>query len=341
LKQYSGLQKKDVNTFLLCRCFVTDHIETLHENQHRCPGKSLKAGVQTVRTDTGVERSPQVYDCVEDLTLSLLSSDDANVCTDLWPQQTGRAKTRYLPPGNKDFHLSRGSVVIFQFLEPEKNLFFIYKECLRNTNVRKKESQRSRNNPSKHNMDHIKKLIRKDYFCTQCGIRTTRFGRSSCVHNGSDSRTFERVRYRYGRSHFYSWRSGTFHGGKQLRQSGGYTERIYLLSAFVQPGKTQSRGKHRYRKQQNKRLPVDITDGNGRLIAEIDGHMLRQRISKAIRRNFLFSFYQSGSYHFHFSSLLYPNGFMKLKEYRYCSCRPKASRDSPTAYWLKKGVSPF
>jgi len=56
-----------------------------------------------------------------------------------------------------------------------------------------------------------------------------------------------------------------------LRQSGGYTERIYLLSAFVQPGKTQSRGSTGIANRQNKRYRVDITDGNGRLIAEMTG----------------------------------------------------------------------
>jgi ferrochelatase len=78
--------------------FVTDHIETLHEINIDVREKALKAGVQQFELTQALNDHPKFIDCLEDLTLSLLSSDGCKtLCTDLWPQQTGRAKPVICP----------------------------------------------------------------------------------------------------------------------------------------------------------------------------------------------------------------------------------------------------
>ena len=78
--------------------FVTDNIETLHEINIDVREKALKAGVQQFELTQALNDHPKFIDCLEDLTLSLLSSDGCKtLCMDLWPQQTGRAKPVICP----------------------------------------------------------------------------------------------------------------------------------------------------------------------------------------------------------------------------------------------------
>ena len=78
--------------------FVTDHIETLHEINIDVRERALKAGIRQFELMPALNDHPKFIDCLEDLTLSLLSSDACKtICARLWPQQAERAKPVICP----------------------------------------------------------------------------------------------------------------------------------------------------------------------------------------------------------------------------------------------------
>ena len=100
--------------------FVTDHIETLHEINIDVREKALKAGIRQFELMPALNDHPKFIDCLEDLTLSLLSSDGCkSICSQSLVAATRTGKAGHLPLEIKNCKFTMQGLKRFYFFKWE------------------------------------------------------------------------------------------------------------------------------------------------------------------------------------------------------------------------------